>query len=400
MSQNERSKILRKLLLRTHSNTRLWSAVVMLCLGAFIMLLSIIVWTSFKGVLSGKYDKDSIGSTYLTISKPLPANEKLSEQKPNLFTSKEVRSIAMLDGVEDVGMFTSALFPVTISLEGEGAKFSTNLFLEAVPDRFIDKKPIDWQWQSVSAEVPIIVSTEFLNLYNFGYAANRGVPQLTKGTIKSLSFTLTIGQELNSETFNARVVGFSDRISSILVPQSFILYGNEQFATQKIEHPTRLILQVQDPSDKRFVNYVTNLSYEINTEQLRWNRLRVIVDTAVLGMGFLAVLLLVSGLVIFTLYIDLTLGTANKNIVLLVQLGYSPAFLKRFVYIRYSILTLLVMLVVAVLTIIAQVRIAKYLLAINITLPTFPNWEVWAALLCIIIVVLVMIYRTVLKGVR
>lgn len=399
MKQRPRRILLRKLLLRTQSNRRLWPALVALFMGIVLLLYAVIVWTSFTDILSGKYDKDIIEGTYLTISKVIPVQEKITTQKPALFTNTEIRALGSLPGVQDIGMFTPGLFPVEVAFTGEDTKFTTSLFLEAVPDRFIDNKPLDWYWQYTSKEVPVILSNEFLNLYNFGYAPNQGVPQLTAGTIKTLAFTLTIGTGAYAEEYTARVTGFSDRISSILVPQSFIDYGNERAQSQP-QQPSRLIVRVKDPSDELFVQYLQERDYVTNKEMLRWNRLRTVVYAASAGIGLLAIILVVMGAAVFLLFTELTLARAKHNLQLLIQIGYSPRFLVRFMYIRYVLIILAVMITAGIAAIIAQVRTAKFILSMNLYIATFPVWEVWAALGVIAVVLLILVRRVIGRGVR
>lgn len=400
MKQRPRRILLRKLLLRTQSNKRLWPALITLFAGTVMLLSAIILWTGFRDMLSGKYDKDSIDGTYLTVSKPIPHEGKITEQKQALFTNTEIRALGSLPGVEDIGMFTSGHFPVEVSFAGEHMSFSTNLFIETVPDRFIDNKPIDWYWQHSVKEVPVIISTEFLNLYNFGYAPNEGVPQLTRGTISSLVFALKVGKGENAEYFDARVVGFSDRISSILVPESFVAYGNMYLSDTTISQPARLILLVKDPSDELFANYIDERGYITNGELLRLNRLRTIVTAAAMGIGALSVILLVISGIVFLLFAELTLAKAEKNMRLLVEIGYSPRFLGRFIYIRYCLMLLAVMVAAGIATIFLQVRASKLVLEMGLYLGTFPSWEVWAALVLILILMAALIYRTVSKALR
>ena len=202
MSIRKRNILLNKLLVRYRYNKRLWPALIALCLGAFMILLSVITWVSFRDILAGTYDGDSIGSIYLTVNKKIP-DENLTKQEQNLFSNSEITAIRSYPNVKDVGVFTSAQFPVEVSFANEESSFNTNLFVEAVPERFIDNDIVSWKWKYGNQIVPIIVSKEFLNLYNFGYTPNQGVPQLTEGTIMSLEFELTIGSSLIKETFKA-----------------------------------------------------------------------------------------------------------------------------------------------------------------------------------------------------
>lgn len=392
MKQRPRRVLLHKLLLSGNRNRQFWPAVVLLCIAVTLMLCSVMLWAGYKDLLTGEYDNDSIGSAYLTISKEIPVDEKITEQKPQRFTVTEVRALNALPEVSDVGLFTAALFPVTVTLEGDGASFTTDLFVESVPERFIDNKPLDWQWESRNAEVPVIVSTEFLNLYNHGYAPNQGVPQITTGTIKSLEFSLTIGSGINTETFKARVAGFSDRISSILVPENFIAYGNKFYSDEQAVMPTRLIAEVTDPSANEFVSFIVARDYVVNKEQLRKNRMRTVVALAVKGIAALSCILLLFGCFAFYLYLANAFAKVGPNISLLLELGYSPRFLQRFLYIRLSLILLLVAIVCGVLAVIIQVRVAKYALGNELQINTFPSWEVWTALTAIILFFVVSLY--------
>ncbi|MCB0697137.1 MAG: hypothetical protein KDC07_07215 [Chitinophagaceae bacterium] len=400
MKQRPRRILLRKLLLRSQSNKRLWPALITLCMGTVLLLYAIIVWTGFRDILSGKYDKDSIHGTYVTVSKPIPNEGVITEQKQALFSNTEIRALAALPGVKDLGVFMPGHFPVEVSFTGKDMSFSTNLFIESVPDRFIDNKPLDWYWQRTSKEVPIIISTEFLNLYNFGYAPNEGVPQLTRATISSLLFDLSVGKGDNKETFKARVVGFSDRISSILVPQAFVQYGNKYLADTTITQPSRLIVLVTDPSDELFTTFINERGYITNGELFRLSRLRTIVTAASIGIGLLSVVLLVISGMVLLLFAELTVAKAKDNLHKLVLLGYSPYFLGKFMYLRYVIIIVLTMVVAGILAIFAQVRVAKFLLTLNLDMTTFPPVEVWAALVCITLVLFFLVNRVIKKGVK
>jgi hypothetical protein len=401
VKQRPRKVILRKLLLRRRGNKRLWPALLSLCMGTLILLYAIILYTGFRDALSGKYDKDSIEGTYLTISKEIDANQEITKQKPALFSNTEIRALGSIPTVQDIGMFTSARFRVEVAFTGDSTQFSTRLFIESVPDRFIDDKPLDWYWQYTAKEVPVIVSTEFLNLYNFGYAPNQGVPQLTKGTIQTLRFTLKVGTDNDAAEYTARVAGFSHRISSILVPESFIEFGNQHYAVaQPEQQPSRLILKVKDPSDELLTEYLHEAKYETNNELLRSNRMRTVVYGATLGMGLLAIVLLMMGLSVFILYAELTIARAQHNLQLLVQLGYSPRFLSRFILRRYVFIILGVMIAAGIAAIYAQVQTAKAALEMDLYIARFPGWEVWAALGLVTLIMLLLVKRKVDKGVR
>lgn len=386
MSQITQKKLLRKLLLRQKSNNRLWISLLALCVGTTLLLLSVMVWWNFKEILSGKGSNDSLGSTFLTIGKAV-TNESMAKKGATFFTAKEIEALKGAPEVQDVGMLTSNRFPVWATLNTNIA-FATEMFLEAAPDKFIDKQPVNWSWEPGDAQVPIILSSDFLNLYNYGFALSQGLPQLSPQTIQLLAFNLKVGRDPYTETYNAHIVGFSDRINSVLVPQSFIDYGNTRFAGGQVIAPSRLILKVKDPSDAAFVRFLEERDYTTNSEQLKWSKLRSVVDAITSATGLLAMLIMGIGTLVFILFIELTIAKAQQSLSLLLQLGYSPGYLSRFMFRRFLPLVAITQGIAAGLAVYAQYIASEKVKEMNLALPAIPGWPIWTALLLSTVILL------------
>lgn len=369
--------LLRKLLLLRNNrrNSRLWLSLLAVCTGTTLLLLSVMIWWNFKELLEGRHDNDSLGSTFLTVSKRV-TNEKMGRPETTLFTPAEIAALQQAPQVQDIGVLQSNRFPV-FAVMNASIGFSTEMFLEAVPARFMDKMPAGWQWQPGDAQVPLIVSSEFLNLYNYGFALSQGLPQLSESSIQSIAFDLKIGA--GAETYKAHVVGFSDRISSVLVPESFIQYGNHTYAPGVTAAPSRLIVKARDPSDAAFVHYLEQHDYSTNNEQLRWNKLRSAIQAVTSATGLLALLLMGIGTLVFILFVELTIARAQASLRLLLEIGYSPRYLGRFMTARFMPLIaatlLLSLLLAAGLQYAAYVRLQQLKLAIA----PLPGWPVWLA---------------------
>lgn len=398
MKNIKQEKLLRKLILGRRSNNRLWMALVAVFTGTVLLLLSVMIWWNFKEVLQGKNDSDSLGSTFLTISKEV-TDENMGKPRTTLFTYTEIDALNSLPQVKDVGVLTSNRFPVYATLSAR-LGFSTEMFLEAVPDRFIDSKPIDWAWQPGSTRVPIIISSDFLNLYNYGFALSQGLPQLSKSSIKALAFDLVIGKGANAEIFTANVVGFSDRISSVLVPQSFIDYGNQKLAPEMVTMPSRLIVKVSDPSNEQFVKFLSSRNYTTNSELLRWNKLRRVVDAVSSATGLLAILLMAIGAMVFILFIELTVARAQESLKLLLTLGYSPRYLSVFMLKRFIPLLVVVLMLSGVVAIVAQQQASVWIKSMELQIAQFPGWPVWVALVVSIAILVVFVSRAVMVSIR
>ena len=255
MSQNNSVGILKKLLLRNTNQGRLISAWMALWIGCTLLLVSVMMWSVFQDLLKGKSSNDSLGSTFLTISKKVD-DAAMANKERSQIQSQDISQIKSAPQVQDVGMLSPANFKVSASIGSGPMAFYTLLFLEAAPDRFMDQMPNSWQWQEGDNTLPIILSRDFLNMYNYVFAPSQGLPLLSEQTVKALGFTLTMGEGANATNYRAQVEGFSDRISSVLVPQSFIEYGNKKFAPQAPISISRVIIKVADPSDKAFISFL------------------------------------------------------------------------------------------------------------------------------------------------
>lgn len=396
--QVNRNKLLRKLLLRSKRGSgRLWASLISLCIGTTLLLMSVMIWWNFQQLLSGREQNDSLGSTFLTVSKKV-TQSMMGNLKASLFTPEQIEALKAAPQVQDVGQLSANRFPVYAVLNAN-VGFATDMFLEAVPDRFIDNKPEDWYWQPSSQRVPIIVSAQFLDLYNYGFAPSQGLPQLSEASIKSLAFELQVGPRDRRDTYIAQVVGFSDRITSVLVPQSFIDHGNQVYTGTTTMPPSRLIVKAKDPSDKAFGEYLEKNGYGTNGEQLRWNKVRVIVEIVTAAVGLLAILLLGIGTLVFVLFIELTISRAQASLTLLIELGYGPRYLSIFMMRRFFPLLICTLIGSMGLAWLAQIFSADFVKTQNLVISNIPGWPVWAALGVSAFVLLVLVSRSIIKAI-
>jgi len=248
VSDKTQKKLLKKLLLRTQHRSRLWAALAALCVGTTLLLLSVMIWWNFRELLYGKGQNDTLGSTFLIIGKRV-TEQNMGNANATIFSGQDIDSLKNAPEVQDIGVITSNHFPVYAMMGGKLA-FATDMPLECVPDNFIDKMPPEWKWQPGSLDLPIIISSQFLDIYNYVFAPSQGLPQLSEASVKNIALNMKVGSGDKAEVFAAHVVGFSDRIGSVLAPQSFIDYGNKTYGKPGIvEAPSQLIM-ITPPTPK------------------------------------------------------------------------------------------------------------------------------------------------------
>lgn len=143
---------------------------------------------------------------------------------------------------------------------------STALFLEAIPGDFIDVADKNWGYTPGDNTVPVIISKDYLSLYNFGFAGTVGMTQLSEQTISSVPLVLHIRPDNGKPDLEltATIVGFSNRLNTILVPQEFMDWSNAEFSTHsEAADPSRLIIDVNSPGDVRIKEFMEAHDYEI-----------------------------------------------------------------------------------------------------------------------------------------
>lgn len=110
---------------------------------------------------------------FLVLSKQVGTLNSLGMGSTD-FSSGELDELASQPFVRSIGAFTPADYRVTGSVGMGGIGFSTYLFFESVPDRFLDVDSQAWHYEPGSRDIPIVIPRNYLNLYNFGFARSQG----------------------------------------------------------------------------------------------------------------------------------------------------------------------------------------------------------------------------------
>lgn len=297
----------------------------------FIGLAIVLSALRFYGDVSALFDTDSDDSVmaedYLVISKPVSLLNTLTGSSSG-FTAADIDDILAQPWAASAGEFTSADFNVAASLDLGGRGFSSFLFLESVPDEFIDIKPKGWNFDAsrgLQAEVPVIISKDYLALYNFGFAASRGLPQLTEGLISDVPIVLRFSGNGHNDYMRARIVGFSSRLNTIAVPEDFMAWANERYSSAEADNPSRLIVKVSRPGDPAVNEYLQAKGYEVAGDKVDSGKATyflTLLTSVVVAIGAVISLL---ALFILMLSIFLLMQKNRDKIRDLLLLGYSPS---------------------------------------------------------------------------
>jgi hypothetical protein len=371
---SEHTILLRKLLLTSGSKSRLYFALATLALGTTLLLLSVLTWWNFNQLVGGTANSANT-NTCLVIGKQI-TDHNMGQAAANTFSASEVTALGKVSGVVDIGVVSAAAFPAYAVLDGN-ISMSTEMPLESVPDRFLDTIPDGWNWQPGDRYLPVILSAQFLDIYNYVFAPGQGLPQLSRSSVKSVALKLRIGGA-DGMVLSAHVVGFSDNINSVLVPPALIGFGNRTYAHNAgTIQPSQLVVKVTDPTHKAFTSYLQQHGYTTNAQNGRWAKIRAIVEVVSLATGLLAVLLMGISMIVFILFVQLMLTRAAAAINLLWQLGYGFRYLYKFTAKQILPLAIAALCIAPLLSIVAQLAIAGIAKENGIILPSLPGWQVW-----------------------
>lgn len=294
-------------------------------LANLIGLAIVISAVKFYGDVQSAWQQDSfISKDYLIISKTVSTLNTIGiSRRSTTFSDSELADLEQQPWVKQVAAFTGATFNVSAAIDLRGLSLSTFMFLESIPDDCLDVTPDAWHFSPGDDEVPIIVSKDYLSLYNFGFATSRGLPQLSEGAMSAIPFNLIVSGRGHAMTFKARIVGFSSRLNTIAVPMSFMTWANSEFGSAP-SAPSRLIVEVNKPGDPAIDRYMSSHGYEIagdKADNSRASYFLTLTTTIVIAVGIVISLL---ALFILLLSIHLLLQKNRQKLHDLMLLGYSP----------------------------------------------------------------------------
>lgn len=289
-------------------------------LGMLIVLLSLQFYEDIIPALSG--EDGVMKNTYIIVSKHIAAISGIKGEAQS-FSDSDIRELEAQSFARRVGVFTASQYQVYGSLSMGGARMGTDMFFESVPDAFVDVK---WPAHLPADEVPIILPRSYLALYNFGFAQTKNLPKLSEGVVSMIAMDIRLRGEGGAERLlKGRVVGFSTRLNTVLVPESFMQQSNKELAPHAQAKPTRLIVEVANPADDAMASYIQAKGYELEDNSLDAGRATYflkIVAAIVMAVG-----LLISALSFYILMLSIYL-LVQKNADKLQNLrliGYSPA---------------------------------------------------------------------------
>lgn len=307
---------------------------------------------------------------YLVVSKKIGMANALGQQHSG-FSKEEISDLQAQPFVKGVGQFTSTAYKAEATMGVSGMKIlNSELFFESVPDPFVDVSLDNWHYTPGDSLVPVILPRSYIAMYNFGFAQNHSLPKINEGLVGMIDLHIQVQGKGGQGYFKGKVIGFSSKLNTILVPQSFMVWSNNHFSPDSELPPSRLILDVTNPADQRIGTYIEEHNYELEDNNLDAEKttyfLKLMV-TLVMGVG-----VVISALSFYVLLLSIYLLVQKNTTKLqnLLLIGYSPSR----VALPYQMLTLVLNLAVLVASFSLLLIIRGYYIDIVETLfPDLPS---------------------------
>jgi hypothetical protein len=313
--------MIKKLIRKGYGKTQLIGAPAGAFTGLVLLLGVIQFYIDMQSYM--KLNADLIDPEFIVINKRISLINTLDLGKAT-FSDKEIEDIRHQAFADRVEGFISNQFALSAFTENNNfPDLYTDLFFEAIPDEYLDVKYDNWKWNEGDKTIPIILPQDYLNLYNFGFAPSQGLPQVSSKTVSRINFKVTIRGKGKSAEYNGKVIGFSNRINSILVPYSFLSWANKEFGNDKNKRPSRLVIVTKDPTDPAIVKYLDARSYETIREKLKSSRLNIILKFIISILGSLGFLIILLAFFVFILSFQLLIARSSDEIRKLSWLGYN-----------------------------------------------------------------------------
>ena len=289
-------------------------------IGMAVILAGIQIYSDLSPMLTG--EKSLIGNDYMIISRPI---ERVGGETPKI-SEEEIEALRGEAFVENLGIFASSKFRVDGGIEFKGKQLSTMMFFESVPNEFIDVDSKEWNYEEGDNIVPIILPRNYLNLYNFGFSQTQGLPNITEEMIKRVEISLRIMGNGHTDYYSGYVVGFSDRLNTILVPMSFMTWANDYYSEDYSGDATRLILEVQNPSAPEVVEYMAEHNFVAEDKPSESNKALFLLQVCVAVIVCIGAVFSMLSIIILTLSIYLLLQKNVTKLENLVLIGYKPSY--------------------------------------------------------------------------
>ena len=280
-------------------------------------------------------DSEILGKNTLIIQKKVTSASSMGLTKTD-FSEREILIMKQESFVEDVKPVISNNFRVWFETNDPYVPtFKSDVFIQAVSKEFLDVKSDKWHWKQGEKFVPMIMPRDFLVMLNTFMNAS-GIPQVSDELAMKLKFRFRISDGQKEEWVDTRIIGFTNEIASILVPENFMNYATKKFAQGDPGKITQVMLAGKEGEFGKLEKYMNDHGLESKNSQVVVSRLKSIVGTLFAVILVISIIAVFVSCLVFIQYMQLLLSHNKYEVRTLLRLGMHPKIITR-IFFRYFI---------------------------------------------------------------
>jgi hypothetical protein len=384
-------KTIKPLLLTGTNAASRWFSYIGLTIGVLLLLCSLQMFINIQQLLKENSIRKN-GFDFISVSK-MVTNQNMGQD--NRFSTEEINELKAQPFIDDAAPLISNRFKVTATA-GNVIPFSSDIFIEALDDQFIDTLPPDFKWVEGQEKLPVIFSSDFLEMYNV-FAPSWDLPQVSPTTATSISIYLNCEGKLEQKVFRASIVAFSDRVNSILVPKNFLEWANKTLEGEGSTRSARLFIKTKDANNSDLLKFLDQRNYRINKEKALLGRSKRTLQGIITGLGIFGLLVIMLALMLFSFYLQLMIARSKDNLQLLLTLGYSPSWLSKNLAKQFVPVYIFVVVIGLVSTQLIQWAFHHFVMFDRPELSSLVHWSVLSTALLLVALSIVTNYKMVKK---
>jgi hypothetical protein len=355
MAQKNSNSLVRKLLFANQDKKQLFFAFFGVLIGFVFISVSIHYLIQLN-----RMDKSSeiMSSNTITIQKKVSTSSTLSISN-HTFSTPEINFYKSLPFIENVVAVENNNFPVELrSNDPLVPYFRSDIYIQSIPSDFLDVKSSLWNWKKGNNGVPIILPRDFVYMMN-NFLSSSGMPQLSDEILKDVSFQIQLVDDENKLFYDANIIGFTNEISSILVPENFMKFGCQVYGEENEITHTQLMLKSKKGQFGLVEELIKRNHLEVKKNQMVEGKLKSMLTILLSSISFISLVVVFVSLIVLIQYLQLLITKNAYEIRTLLRIG---------VYIREIVYQYIKYILVGLLIVVFFISILDYILFTQINL--------------------------------
>ncbi|NBU47160.1 MAG: ABC transporter permease [Flavobacteriales bacterium] len=307
--------MLKKLLFRNQDKKQLGIAAIGALLGMTFLITSAHFLYRINEFGEGS---EVLGANILIVQRKVTSASTLNLSN-NDFTAEEISEIQQQPFVEKVQAVKSNNFRVWLETNSDIVPpFKTDAFI--MPRDFV-----------------VMLNT---------FMSSSGIAQISDEVATSIPFKLRISGPKGEEWLNARIIGFTNEISALLVPMEFMNYANLKYGENQDGKITQVIIKGKEGQFGSLEKYLNEKGLEPKKAQMIVGRLKSIISMLIFIILVVSIVAVISSVLVLLQYMHLLLSQNRYEVKTLLRIGYSPYYIAR-LFVQYFSIVFAVSLIAA-----------------------------------------------------